>query len=110
MYTSMPPMSAADKRPDVEEDDEGTSIQDQDLVETSDGELILDDLEPEDTASTQPRKRSRAISDSDESDDPAVDVQGLAATPLPVAPLRAAPPPPPKRPRTNFDYDLNLDS
>ena len=57
----MPPMSAADKRLDVEEDDEGTSVQDQDLVETSEGELNLDDVETEETESTQPRKRSRAI-------------------------------------------------
>ena len=109
MYYSTPPMSAADKRLDVEEDNEGTSIQDQDLVETSDGALILDNLEPEDTASTQPRRRSRAISNSDESDDPDVDVQGSAAAPLPIAPLRTAPPLP-KRPRTNFGFDLDVSS
>ena len=45
----MPPMSAADEGPDVEEDDVGTSVQDQDLVETSEGELNLDGVEPEDT-------------------------------------------------------------
>ena len=102
-------MSVADEGPDVEEDDEGTSVQDQDLVETSEGELNLDDMEPEDSESTQPRKRSRAISDSDESDDPAIDVQGSAAAPPPVAPLRGAPPPA-KRPRTNFGFDLDVSS
>ena len=109
MYYSTPPMSAADKRPDVEDDNEGTSIQDQDLVDTSDGALVLDNLEPEDTASSEPRKRSRAISDSDESDDPDVDVQGSAATLLPVAPLRTAPPLP-KCPRRNFGFDLDVSS
>ena len=41
MYVSMPPMSADDKGPDVDEDDEeveGASVKDQDLVETSEGE------------------------------------------------------------------------
>ena len=109
MYTSMPPMSAADKRPDVDEYDEGTSVQDQDLVETSEGALNLDDVETEETESTKPRKRPRAISDSDESDDPVVDEQGSAAAPLPVAPLRAAPPPA-KCPRANFDFDLDVSS
>ena len=112
MYMSMPPMSADDKGPDVDEDDEeleGASVQDQDLVETSKGEQDLEDLDTEETESTQPRKRPRAISDSDESDDPAVDVQGSTAAPLPVAPLRAAPPPP-KRSKPNFDFELDLDS
>ena len=107
MYHSNPPMSATDKVPEVEEDNDGTSIQDHDLVDASEGALVLDNLEPEDTASSEPRKRPRVISDSDESDDPAVDVQGSADAPLPVAPIRAAPPPP-KRQRRGFGFDLDV--
>ena len=111
MYVSMPPMSADDKGPDVDEDDEeveGASVQDQDLVETSEGEQDPEDEDTEKTDIIQRRKRLWAILDSDESADPAVDVQGSAVAPLLIAPLRAAPPPPPKRPKTNFDYDFYL--
>ena len=109
MYYSQPPMSATGKGPEVEEDNDDTSIQDHDLVEASKGALVLDNLEPEDTASSEPRKRPRVISDSDEADDPAVVVQGSTAAPLPVAPLRIAPPLP-KRQRRGFDFDLDVSS
>ena len=69
----------------------------------------MDNLEPEDTTSSEPRKRPRVISDSDESDDPAVDVQGSAAAPLPIAPIRTAPPLP-KRQRRGFGFDLEVSS
>ena len=112
MYVSMPPMSADSKGAAVDEEDEeveGTSVLDQDVVDTSEEE---EETEEEDTEETEviPRgKRPRVVSDSDESDDPAVDVQGNAAAPIPVAPLRAAPPAP-KRPKTDFTYALNLSS
>ena len=108
MYRSLPPMSATDKAPEVEENDD-TSIQDHDLVEASEGPLVLDNLEPKDTASSEPRKRSRVISDDDEADDPAVAVQGSDAAPLPVAPLRISPPLP-KRQRRGFGFDLEVSS
>ena len=105
MYYLEPPMSATDKGPEVEEDNDDTSIQDHDLVDASERALVLDNLEPEDTASSEPRKRLRVILDSDEADDPAVDVQGSDAAPLPVAPLRIAPPAP-KRQTRGFGFDL----
>ena len=112
MYVSMTPMSADYKGPAVDEKDEeveGASVLDQDVVDTSEGE---EETEEEDTEETEviPRgKRPRVFSDSDESNDPAVDVQGTAAAPILVAPLRAAPPAP-KRPKTDFAYALNLSS
>ena len=107
MYHSDPPMTAMDKVPEVEEDHDGTSIQDHELGDASEGALVLDNLEPEDTASSEPRKRPRVISDSDESYDPAVDVQGSAAAPLPVVPIRTAPPPL-KRQRRGFGFNLDM--
>ena len=109
MYYSDPPMFVANKGPEVEEDNDDTSIQDHDLVDASEGALVLDNLEPEDTASSEPRKHPRVISDSKESDDPAVDVQGSVAAPLPVTPIRTAPPLP-KRPRRGFGFDLEVSS
>ena len=73
MYHSYPPMSATDKVPEIEEDDD-TSIQDNDLIGASEEPLVLDNLEPDDSASSESRKRSRVISDDDEADDPAVAV------------------------------------
>ena len=108
MYHSYPPMSATDKAPDIEEDDD-TSIHDHDLVDASEAPLVLDNLEPDESTSSEPRKRSRVISDDDEADDPAVAVQGSDAAPLPVAPLRIAPPLP-KRQRRGFGFDLDVSS
>ena len=104
MYHSHPPMSATDKVPEFEEDDD-TSVQDNDLIGASEEPLVLDNLEPDDSASSESRKRSRVISDDDEADDPAVTVQGSDAAPLPVAPLSIAPPAP-KRQRRGFGFDL----
>ena len=108
MYASMPPMSADYKGPVADEEDEETSAFDPDAADTSEEEESEED-ESEEAGLIPHGKHPRVISDSDESDDATVAVQGDANAPTSAAPLRA-PPPAPKRPKTDFSYALDLSS